>query len=149
MLWGHDIFEWSGWAMGLVGLLLAALAERRARRERDRTHRVAEELGTPQSVELARPEPAVVGAGGSPSEQPEQPEPGPPPRALPSEVDRTLRSVLIQVAVDRNAFGIAVERADTMRVRRDDVVAAALGLRDRKLLRFDDPLTDETVLRLT
>src|SRR2546430_881915 len=70
-----------------------------------------------------------------------------PPASRP-RFDDQVRSLLIQAAVDSLPLSIAVERARRFGAERSDVEAAAKRLRDSQLLRFNEPLRDDTKIRL-
>jgi len=128
---GHGWLEWTAWCFGLVSVVYIILAEARIARKQRQLRRIASEL-----------EPS-----GTVSNETFQP-----PSAREARVDRAddrLRSVLIQVAVDGLPFSLAVERSRRFKGTRVDLEATARKLRDSKLLRFDEPLTDDTVLRLS
>jgi hypothetical protein len=130
---GHSWFAWSSWWFGLAATIYIVICERRLVVERRRLRRVAGEL-----------EPSVPGSPAT-LEHPA----AHPMHATRDLFDDRLRSVLIQVAVDALPFSLAVDRSRRFSATREDVERAAHTLRTSRLLRFNDPLQDDTKLRLT
>jgi hypothetical protein len=121
---------------GMGSIVYIVVAERRVARERRRLRRVVGQL------EPSEPAPSTSG----PLERsPTGVTPATPPSGL---LDDRLRSALIQVAVDDLPFSLAVHRARRFGASRTEVERAAGSLRESQLLRFDEPLTDDTRIRL-
>jgi hypothetical protein len=129
----HSLFEWSNWTFGLVAVCYVVFSELR---EAKRTRQLRQ-----ISIEL---EPSAVLAHGLVGE--------PSTMALPIQSDALLndrlRSILIQVGVEGQPFSLAVERAHRLGVPREAVEDAARALSGTKLLRFNEPLNDDTKIRL-
>lgn len=124
-------FDLSSWGFGLTAVVYIVISERRFMHERQRLRRVAGQV-EPSAIPTPTGDASVV-------------------RTAPSRdrFDDRLRSVLIQVAVDALPFALAVERSRRFAASRADVEHAACALRASRLLRFADPLRDDTKLRLS
>lgn len=123
---------------------------RQAVSERRRTRRVIEEL-TADVEALEDDSPARAAAHTSEAITAGSTLTLPPP-ATPSRsstMNRTVRSILIQTAVDRGTLGEAAETAQGRGISSDEVHHVASLLRDSKLLKFADPLSPETRLALS
>lgn len=137
-MYDHDLIDWTGWLFGLVSIIWIVYCEHRERRRRRQLRDIASLLEPSAPLHA----PAAAGSAAPPVTT----APGLPARDY--ELDDRLRSALIQVGVNGLPFSIAVARARRFGADREQVEAAARTLRDSKLLRFDEPLGDNTKVRL-
>lgn len=136
---GHGVFDWTSWFFSFAAAVYIVISEWRVMRERRRVRRIAGEL-EPSTHRVDKPADetphyAGTGAGMAPATR--------------ARFDDQLRSLLIQAAVDSLPLSIAVQRARRFGAGRADVKAAARRLRDSQLLRFSEPLDDDTKIRLS
>jgi hypothetical protein len=136
---GHGLFDWTSWFFSCAAAIYIVISEWRVMRERRRVRRIAGELepSTPHAEGPAAGAAHQVRAGTDM------------PPATRARFDDQLRSLLIQAAVDSLPLSIAVQRARRFGAQRADVEAAAKRLRDSHLLRFSEPLEDDTKIRLS
>jgi hypothetical protein len=154
------VIVWSGWAFGLLSIPASVLSMRQAVVERRRTRRVIEELTADVEAIEAKEETSteVLAAGTTstavPAPRGETSVATAPPPAVPpappktASENRTVRSILIQTAVDRQTLADALEKARVRGIAADVVIDLAGHLRESKLLKYSDPLNPETSLAL-
>lgn len=114
--------EWSGWLVGVIGLVLAAASMHDAAVERKRNERLTRTL-------TYASKPTVLG----------QPL---------SENQTELRSLLIRAAAGEQLFEQVIKSAAKSGGDRAQMQQLAVQLRDSGLLRFSDPLNPSTQLTL-